>query len=127
MKTKKNLGIWMDHSTAHIMDANTSPIVTKTIQSEFTHEEKERTLTKGEYMMHNTEQQKQHAYYKQIENTIRNYDKVLLFGPTKAKEELVNLLKADKQFEKIKIDVRHADKMTENQQHAFVKDYFTNE
>ena len=60
MKIKKHLGIWMDHSTANLMDADYESIVTKTIESEFTHLERERTLTKGEYMMHNTEQHKQH-------------------------------------------------------------------
>jgi hypothetical protein len=126
MKTTKQLGIWMDHSSAHLMDANTASIVTKTIQSEFNHQEKERTAVKGEFMMHNDEQQKQHAYYKKIGDAIKNYDRVLLFGPTQAKEELANMLKADRHFEKIKIDIKHADKMTENQQHAFVKDYFVN-
>lgn len=126
MKTRKHLGIWMDHSIAHLMDASTDTIVSSTIKSEFTHEEKERTLTKGEHMMHNTEQQGQHAFYKKLGDAIRNYDQVVLFGPTKAKEELTNLLKADHNFVKIIIEVKPADKMTENQQHAFVKEYFTN-
>ena len=124
MKTNTHIGIWMDHAHANLMDANNDPIVTNTIQSEFTHQEKERALNKSEYIMHNDEQQKQHAYYKQLGEAIKNYDKVLLFGPTQAKDELVNFLKKDRHFENIKIEVKHADKMTENQQHAFVKDYF---
>ncbi|TAL57171.1 MAG: hypothetical protein EPN85_14405 [Bacteroidetes bacterium] len=124
MKTTKRLGIWMDHSAANLMDANYEAIVTKTIQSDFTRQERDRTLTKGEHMMHNTEQQGHHAYYKKIGEVIKQYDVVVLFGPTHAKDELANLLRADHHFEKIKINVKHADKMTENQQHAFVKDYF---
>jgi hypothetical protein len=124
MKTKKRLGIWMDHSIANLMDANYETIVTKTIESEFTHEERERVLSKSEHTMHNDENQKQHAYYKKIGDSIKQYDEVILFGPTHAKEELLNLLKADHHFEKINIKVKSADKMTENQQHAFVKDYF---
>lgn len=124
MKSKKHLGIWMDHSTAHIMDADSNPIVTKTIESEFTHQERERTQVKGEFMKHNDEQQKQHAFYKKIGESIKQYDAVVVFGPTHAKEELVNLLKEDSHFKNIKIEVRSADKMTDNQQHAFVKDYF---
>jgi nitrogenase subunit NifH len=126
MKTTKHLGIWMDHSSAHLMDATSEPIVSKKIESEFTRQEKERTLDKGEHMMHNAEQQKQHAYYKKLGDAIKNYDQVVVFGPTKAKDELMNILKADRHFENIKIEVKHADKMTENQQHAFVKDYFKN-
>ncbi len=124
MKIKKHLGIWMDHSNAHLLDASNEQMVATTIKSAFTHQEKERTLNKGEYMMHNAEQQEQHAYYKELGDAIKKYDSILLFGPTKAKEELVNILKQDRHFEKIKIDVKHADKMTENQQHAFVRNHF---
>ena len=35
-----------------------------------------------------------------------------------------NILKADHHFDKINIETRQVDKMTENQQHAFVKEYF---
>jgi len=52
-------------------------------------------------------------------------DSVFLFGPTDAKVELFNILEADHRFAKIKIEVKHADKMTENQQHAFVKKFFS--
>jgi len=47
---------------------------------------------------------------------IEDYDAVLLFGPTDAKVELFNLLKADKQFDKIKIETVPSEKMTGNQE-----------
>ncbi len=122
---KKKLGIWMDHSTAHAMDLNADSIQTKTFISRSTHEEKERSLGKGENLMHNKEQQLQLEYYNLIKNMIRDFDEVLLFGPTKAKNELVNLVKEDILFEKINVNVRDTDKMTENQQHAFVRNYFS--
>lgn len=126
MKTTKYMGIWMDHSIAHMMDANGETISTSTIESGFTPQEKRRTAVKGEYMMHNDEQQKGHAYYKKLSEAIKNYDQVVLFGPSTAKEELANLLKQDKNFERIKVEVKHADKMTAHQQEAFVRDYFKN-
>ncbi|MBK8348850.1 MAG: hypothetical protein IPL08_15010 [Saprospiraceae bacterium] len=49
---------------------------------------------------------------------------VLLFGPTDAKAELLHLIQADHHFDKIKFEVKSTDKMTENQENAFVKDYF---
>ena len=55
---------------------------------------------------------------------INDYNEVLLFGPTDAKTELFNVLKNNRQFEKIKISVQAADNMTDNQQKAFVKDFF---
>jgi len=55
---------------------------------------------------------------------IKNYREVLLFGPTDAKHELQNMLHKDHLFADIKITVEQADKMTENQQHAFVRAHY---
>lgn len=123
METKK-LAIWMDHAHAHIMEYKSQAVETKEIDSKFTHQEKEHSISKSEKLMHNKEQHQEGAYYKQLGEVIKKYDDVLLFGPTQAKDELLNLLRADHHFEKIKIETKHADKMTENQQHAFVKAYF---
>jgi hypothetical protein len=57
---------------------------------------------------------------------IRSYDDILLFGPTEAKTELYNLLKADHHFSKIRIIVKPADKINDQQQHSFIKNYFQN-
>lgn len=123
MKTKQ-MGICMDHATANLMELTSGDMETKTINSKFTHEQKEDTLHKGEKVMHHKEQHVQLAYYKEIAAVIKNYEEVLIFGPTDAKSELLNLLKADHHFDKINIETKQADKMTENQQHAFVKEYF---
>jgi len=125
MTTAKDLGIWMDHQTAHLMEFTADPIETKTIDSKFTHAEKEQTLGKSESLMHNKEQHEQADYYRELGEIIRNYDDVMLFGPTDAKVELYNSLKDDHLFAKIKIEVIQADKMTENQQHAFVRKHFS--
>jgi hypothetical protein len=124
MTTKKKLGIWMDHANAHLMEY-TEPIVTKNISSTSTHEEKEFTLQKGESFMQRKDQQQEAAYYKAIAASIRDYDEVLLFGPTDAKTELLNILKADLSFSNIKILTEQTDKLTENQEQAFVRDYFS--
>ena len=124
MKTTKCLGIWMDHANANLMEFTCDPIETKIVHSKFTHQEKEETLNKSEHVMHNKEQYEERQYYNKLGDVIKNYDEVILFGPTQAKAELFNLLRADRSFEKIKIDVKHADKMTENQQHTFVKEHF---
>ena len=75
--------------------------------------------------MHNKEQHEQADYYNNLGGIIKNYDSVLLFGPTEAKVELYNVLKSDLRFAKIKINVKQADKMSEKQQHAFVREYFS--
>ncbi len=125
MTTTKKIGIWMDSESAHFMDFNNESNQDPEIESTFTHEAKEIRLGKNENIMHNKEQHQQADYYKRLGEVIINYDEVLLFGPTNAKAELVNILKSDHHFDKIKIEVLPAEKMTENQLHAFVKDYFS--
>ena len=124
MTPKKNLGIWMDHATAHLMEFTNGVDDITTLVSPFTHEAKQASFENSEHVMHNKEQQQQSAWYKKLGEAIRNYDEVLLFGPTDAKQELFNILRADHRFEKVSIEVKQADKMTENQQHAFVKEHF---
>ncbi len=124
MTKTKSLGIWMDHASAHVMGI-ADPMVTNIVVCESTHEEKEKTLQKGESMMHNKNQQQLAEYYKKLGVFVKDCDEVLLFGPTDAKTELFNLLKADKQFDKIKIETMPSEKMTENQEQAYVRDYFS--
>lgn len=125
MMIGKKLGIWMDHSRAHLMEYSTGIIETHTINSDFTDDTKKTSLQKGENNMHTKEQHQQAAYYHKISTKMLNYDEVILFGPTQAKVELLNICKADHHFDNIQIDTQQTDKMTENQQHSFVKDYYT--
>lgn len=125
MLTGKKLGIWIDHSKANLSEFKADPIDTITIESDFTHQDKEQTLARSENVMHNKEQHQHLEYYKKIGEIIRNYEDVILFGPTDAKVELFNLLRADNRFAKIKIEIKQTDKMTVNQQHAFIREYFS--
>ena len=124
MKTKNNLGIWMDHSTAHLIDLNSN--INHSINSEFTFNTKEEALSRSESLMHNKRQQMHEAYYKEISDEILKFNHVLLFGPTNAKVELQNYLNKDLHFKDIKIDIEPADKMTDNEKNAFVKNHFEN-
>ena len=124
MKNIKQMGIWMDHSVAFLMELTNNTIIQNSVTSEFTHLDKEEGLIKSEKHMHIKEQHLQSSFYKKLSDIIKNYQEIVLFGPTDAKNELLNLLKADHLFENIKIEVKHADKMTENQMHAFVREYF---
>lgn len=114
----------MDHSTAHAMTYANGSIITEGIDSEFTSQDREETLNRNENVMHNKEQQQQGSYYKRIGEVIKNYEKVVIFGPTTAKSELANFLKEDHHFDAIEIEVKPADKMNEHQMHTFVKNYF---
>jgi hypothetical protein len=124
MKALKKLGIWMDHSNAHLIKFSSEVKETKTITSDFTYQDREETLRRSESEMHNKEQHKHATFYKNIAAEIEKYDEVLLFGPTDAKVELFNFLKDDFKYSKIKIEVRNTDKMTDVEQHHFVRDFF---
>jgi hypothetical protein len=126
MDTSNNkIGIWMDHSIAHLMEYSKHPFEIKTIESDFTQQEKINSLMKGEAHLHNKEQQLQSKYYKKLMTVVKKYKEVILFGPTDAKEELFNVIKSDNRFENIKIQVKQTDKMTAKQKHHFVKEFFT--
>ena len=127
-KTKQianNLGVWMDYASAHLMDFTKKSIIRNTIISKFKHQEKEQILSKSESLMHNNEQHQKSDYYKKLAEIIANYKDVVLFGPTDAKIELYKLLRANRHFDKIKIDIKQTDRMTENQELAFVKEHFS--
>ena len=125
MKNQKQLGIWMDHSTANLIDLDSNN-KSKTITSEFTFDTKEEALSRSESIMHNKRQQMHESFYKNIGSQILKYKHVLLFGPTNAKVELHNYIKKDVNYKDITIDVESADKMTDNEKVAFVKKHFSN-
>jgi len=106
------------------MDLSNDTIIENIIVSEFTQKEKELSLEKNEKFMHNKEQQLQSSYYKKLSDVIKKYQEVVLFGPTDAKNELLNLLKVDHLFANIKIEVKDTDKMSAIKMHDFVKEYF---
>jgi hypothetical protein len=124
MNVNKKLGIWMDHASADIILFSKKAVKLDTILSNFTHQDKTETFAKGEKKMHNKEQQQQAEYYELLGNEIKNYDEVLLFGPTDAKTELLNILKEDKHFDAIKIEIQQTDHITDNQKLAVVNAYF---
>lgn len=121
MKNIRQMGIWMDHSNAVLMELTNEIIVTHSVVSEFANTERDQELMHGK-LLQNKEQRS--SFFKKLGDSIRNYQKVVLFGPTDAKNELLNLLKADHLFENIRIETKNADKMTVNQMHAFIREYF---
>lgn len=125
MTTNTRLGIWMDHTIANIMEFTANPIATNALFKQLTHKEKEEALSKSESLMHHKEQHSQIAFFKKLSDIIINYEEVLIFGPTDAKKELLNLIREDHRFDKVDVQIQNADKMSEHQQHAFVREYFS--
>jgi hypothetical protein len=116
------IGIWMDHQHAFVTEFTIDPMKDTKVVNEHTDEGK--NFAKGENHMHTKEQHQQLDYYKKLSGIIKNYSAVVLFGPTSAKDELFNKISTDHNFSAIKIEIKDADKMTDNQRHAFVRKYF---
>jgi stalled ribosome rescue protein Dom34 len=123
MKTTKRLGIWMDHSTANLIKFTDDETASSTVDAQVG-EQDEPLNPRDETMIQNKEQNELSDYFKRISEVIKDYDEVLLFGPTHAKDELNNLLKEDRHFDEVKIEIKPADNMTENQQEVFVREHF---
>jgi hypothetical protein len=124
MKTLKQLGIWMDHSVANIIELKDDTVVTNTLELSTSLPEQIENQELDESLMNNKEQNYLSDYFLNLSKVIKEYNEVLLFGPSSAKTELYNRLKDDLHFDKIKIDVKSADVMTDNQQQIFVKEFF---
>lgn len=124
MKATK-IGIWMDHQHAYVTEFTAGPMKSTKVTNNSSTLDKDRLFAKGENHMHTKEQQLQSDYYKKLTDIIKAYHNVILFGPTKAKDELFNKLVSDPNCSRIKIQMVDSDKMTENQRHAFVRKYFS--
>lgn len=124
METIKKIAVYMDHFMANIIEYSNSAEAIKTIKSEFNHFEKEKILQKGESHFHNKEQDMQQKFYLKLRKELLNYDSVLLFGSTNAKTELLNILQADAKFSNVTFTLKNTDKLTDNEQIAFVNDCF---
>lgn len=124
MNTTKQLGIWMDHSVAHLIKLTNGSIETNTIESQPEIQADQQIVYKDESHSLNKEKGQLTAYFRKLGDLILENDEVVLFGPTEAKNELLNVLKENHLFDKIKIEVESADKMTDIQMTDFVKEHF---
>lgn len=125
MKILKRIGICLTHQRAHLIELSSNPMETKTIESTFTNETKIENLKKAEKLMQHKEEDGKKVFYKKLGVIIRHFDEVLLFGATKAKNELYNQLSNDSHFDNIEIDVLNSDRMTDKEQQSYVRRYFS--
>jgi hypothetical protein len=124
MKTTKRLGIWMDHSIAHLMELKNNNIESEIIVAQSIIHEDIEINWKDESSIQNKVQYNLSHYFKKLIDVIKDFDELLLFGPTNAKNELFNLIDNIHNMDMIKITIRTTDKMPEDQQKTFVRDFF---
>jgi hypothetical protein len=125
MKSSKRLGIWMDHSSAHLMEFTDNSSEVKTIESKTGSLTKKQVANYPESLTHDKQWHCQIEYYQKLSEVIQHYEEVVLFGPTEEKVELFDVMSEDKRCLKLKVEIKETSEMSEDQQHDFVKDYFS--
>ncbi len=124
MKATKRVGICLDHTTARVIEFHTEEQIVKTIKADLKGLDNQDGLQHSESLLHHKENQHLKAYYKDLITVIKDYDEIVLFGPTNAKTELFNLIREEHKYDHLKIETKAADKMNYEDQHAFVVHYF---
>ncbi len=122
MEDIKKLGIWMCHSSVHLMEyTNEVPDALRNNEQEEIH-----NVQVNDAAMQNEAFHLQTESFKKLGVAIERYAEILLFGPVDAKVEFMKFLNGDTRFEHIKIGIRQTNEMSENQQQNFVENYFSN-
>lgn len=124
IKTEVRAGVWMDHHAAHIVSCDTSgnySISTIEPEKSANHSPSKKKSTVSEHARHTKEQHVLKSFYKAVQNEIKQFDHILLSGPTTAKSEFHHLLKKSRPFAGKRIAEISAPVMTDRQLLAFMK------
>jgi len=120
------VGIWIDHKTAVIASATTGPVTTKTMKSEVgahpRYSGQEGSGGEKKYEQRHGEQLDR--YYDDIISQLGLPEALLIFGPGEAKLELKERLSHSKALSGCTVDIETADKLTDPQIVAKVKEHF---
>jgi len=119
-------GLWIDHKKAVVVILGEKGEETKHINSNM-----EKHVRFGGGAQDNTEEDIRdrrftnhlNKYYDEVITCIGNATSVLIFGPGEAKVELKNRIESDK-IKNCTVEIETADKMTDNQIEAKVRNYF---
>lgn len=117
---KQYAGVWMDHRNAIFITAESGAfaIHDKVLAGEYHGD-------KGEHASMNAEKTDNRKYFKTIGQHLLPFDEILIFGPGKSQEELLNFLHEDQHFKHKKITLDSAGQVTDNQMVAKVRDFFS--
>lgn len=132
---KNNMGVWIDGSKAVIVNltANSVKEIGAEIDNKVYHmnEGDKGTFTGGGHHINNErkfeERKKHHThdYLQLVINEIKDADSIFVFGPAEMKTHLKTTLEADKHLAPKLSAVESADKLSNNQIFAAVKNHFT--
>ena len=129
----KNIGVWLDKEKAYVISVNGGnhkvEKIESNVESRVRYEGETKSYSKRGGAFFNpskkrTKRQKHqlNQYLTDVTVRLSDAENVLIFGPADAKNELKKVLIHRK--DKPAIHLESADKMTENQMVAWVKDHF---
>ena len=132
---KRYAGIWIDHEKAFVVeitDDHEEIIVIKSNvegRIRLSGGSRSRTIygpqdVASESKAENRRKHQLHKYYNEVIQAVINAEKILIFGPGEAKIELEKELKKSKNLSAMVAGIETADKMTERQIAAKVRDFF---
>lgn len=142
MENYKQVGVWIDHSKAHLIGFKSGQVkLLETVDSPYESikriegEGKDTTrfspnaehASNNEYRKNNTAQNEINEYLRLMEQKLQPFEDILLFGPGTMKDKLKNRMKENKAFDGKWMSVENSDKLTDNQLLAFVREFFKKE
>lgn len=125
MIDEKRLGIWVTHAFINLIGFTVDPIKAMTKEALVINPDKVRVFDNSKNTPQNKEKVTTSHYNKKICDNIKEHGEVLIFGDIEAHKLLVAILRIDKEYKHVKIGVEQTENMTEKQQHAFVREYFS--
>ena len=122
----RNVGVWIDHSRAIIASSSAGQITTRTLQSDVPGHPHYAGQQDGGGEKKYEERHGAHLdrYYDDVIEQLGVPDSLLIFGPGEAKLELKARLSRSKMFAALPVAVETADKLTDAQIAAKVKEHF---
>lgn len=135
MENKKQAGVWMDRSKAIIVTLYEGHESVKEFEAEidnavYHHGEGDKGSFMGDRHLNNerkfNEREKHQVsrFLDQVADHIRQCDELIVMGPSDMKYEFRSVLESDKQLAPKLKSVEPADKMTDRQLVALVRDYY---
>lgn len=104
MLQKKSIGVCFDNGVAYLLEEKNDENIITIIEAD--------------------ESQQKHTFFRKVFNVVKDFDKVSLFGPAYAKNELLFRIKKDRGHDIEVLNHPIDDKITENQKIDFIKEYF---
>ena len=105
MLQKRKIGVCFDNGVAYLLESKNDENIITVIEDD--------------------DQDKKHTFFRKVFNAIKDFDKIALFGPAYAKNEMVFRIKKDKLTDIEIVSYPVEDKITENHKIDFIQEYFS--